>query len=81
MDEIESTLSSYIVTQVMKRPKYALQPDEPLISSGLVDSFHLVDLAVYVEETFGVRIDDTELNADTFDNVSQLAQIIRRRKS
>jgi acyl carrier protein len=51
-----------------------------LISSGLIDSFHLVDLALYVEDTFGVHIDDTELNADTFDTLNQLATIIQQRQ-
>jgi acyl carrier protein len=80
MDPIEANLSNYIVTQVMKRPKYELKSGEPLISSGLIDSFHLVDLAVHIEDTYGVRIEDTELNADTFDTVGQLAEIIRQRQ-
>jgi acyl carrier protein len=80
MDEIEANLSNYIVTQVMKRPKYVLKPDEPLISSGLIDSFHLVDLAVYIEDTYGVHVDDTELNVDTFDTLTQLADLIRQRR-
>jgi acyl carrier protein len=39
-----------------------------------------MDLALYVEDTFGVRIEDTELNADTFDNLTQLAALIESRK-
>ncbi len=80
MDEIETSLAKYIVTEIMKRPKYSLQADEALISSGLIDSFHLVDLALFVEETCGVHIDDSELNADTFDTLQQLANLIRTRQ-
>jgi acyl carrier protein len=47
----------------------------------LIDSFSLVDLALYVEDQFGVRIDDSELNAATFDNLAQLADLIEKRKS
>jgi acyl carrier protein len=35
---------------------------------------------LFVEDTFGVRIEDTELNANTFDNLTQLAQLITARK-
>ena len=80
MPEIEDKLTEYILTQIMKRPGYNLGPDEKLISSGLIDSFHLVDLAIFVEETWTVHIDDTELNADSFDTVSQLASLIRQRQ-
>lgn len=76
---IEQTLTEYILTQVMKRPKYPLGEHDALISSGLIDSFHLVDLALFIEEKFGVRIEDTELNATTFDSIAQLAALIRQR--
>ncbi len=79
--EIEAALTQYILTQVLKRPKYNLKPDEALISSGLVDSFHLVDLALYVEDTFGVHIDDSELTKDTFDTIHQLAELITSRQA
>jgi acyl carrier protein len=39
-----------------------------------------VDLALFVEDQFGVRIDDSELNAQTFDSVGQLAELIRQRQ-
>jgi acyl carrier protein len=77
---IISPLSQYIASQILKQPNYPLSPDEPLISSGLIDSFSLVDLALFVEDKFGVHIDDTELNADTFDTLDQLAAIIQDRQ-
>jgi acyl carrier protein len=77
--DIETKLVEYIRTQVLRRPKYNLGNDDALISSGLIDSFHLVDLAVFVEEQFGVRIDDTELNATTFDTIAQLSVLIQQR--
>jgi acyl carrier protein len=40
-----------------------------------------VDLALFVEDQFGVRIDDSELNADTFDTLPQLAALIAQRQA
>lgn len=80
MDDITLSLSETIATQILKQPKRLIGPEEPLISSGLIDSFNLVDLALYVEDTYGVHIDDTELNADTFDTLTQLAELIRSRQ-
>jgi len=78
--DIPDVLIKYIASSILKQPGRGLQPDEALISSGLIDSFSLVDLALFVEETFGVRIDDTELNADTFDSLAQLADLIQGRQ-
>jgi acyl carrier protein len=79
-DTIISNIEKYIAAQILKQPNRQISADEPLISSGLIDSFSLMDLALYVEDTFGVRIEDTELNANTFDNVNQLAALITSRK-
>ncbi len=78
--EFQSTLNQYIATEILKQPKRLIAPEEKLISNGLIDSFHLVDLALFIEDTFGVHIDDTELNADTFDTLDQLVALIQQRQ-
>ena len=80
MEEYISKIAAYIATEILKQPKRTIRPDEALISSGLVDSFSLVDLGLFIEDNFGVRIEDTELNAETFDTLEQLAALIQSRK-
>ncbi|MFZ0532861.1 MAG: acyl carrier protein [Anaerolineales bacterium] len=77
--EIMQTISTFISTQILKQPKRVLQPNEPLLSNGLVDSFNLVDLSLYIEKTFNVIIDNTELNHETFDTLAQLTNLIQSR--
>ena len=74
--EIQQTIADFIAQKILKQPKRVIRPEDALISSGLVDSFSLVDLALFVEDTFGVRIADSELNASTFDSIDQLAGLI-----
>jgi acyl carrier protein len=80
-EEIESAVSKYISEQVLKQPGRTISPQEKLISSGLIDSFHLVDLSLFVEDTYGVHLDDTELNPQTFDSLAELAAIIHARRN
>lgn len=80
MEEMIAKLSEGIATKILKQPKRVISATEPLISSGLIDSFHLMDVGLFVEDTFGVRIEDTELNADTFDSLEQLARLIMSRQ-
>jgi acyl carrier protein len=79
MSDVLTQLAAFIKTIILKQPNRPIEPGEPLISSGLIDSFSLMDLALFVEDTFGVRIEDTELNAGTFDNLNQLASLIESR--
>jgi acyl carrier protein len=76
-----ATLEEYISSKILKQPGRKIQSTEKLISSGLIDSFSLVDLALFVEDTFNVHIDDTELNPQSFDNLDQLAGLIESRRA
>jgi acyl carrier protein len=59
----------------------ALSADEPLVSSGIIDSFGLVDLSLFVEERFGVRIDASDLGAHRADTAAEIARLIESRTS
>jgi acyl carrier protein len=79
-DEIRIRLREYLTKDVLRDPSYPLGDNDALISSGLIDSFSLVDLALWVEDQFGVRIDNSELNDKSFDNISQLVSYIQQRQ-
>jgi acyl carrier protein len=78
-EQLITELEKKIASQILKQPGRRIDKDEPIISSGLIDSFSLVDVALLVEDTYGVRIADTELNAATFDTLAQLAGLIEQR--
>ncbi len=78
--EIITPIAKFIAEKILKQPNKVISADESLISSGLIDSFSLMDLALFIEDTFNVRVEDTELNAETFDNLNQLAALISSRK-
>ena len=73
-------LRKFITTELMRDPTYDLKDDEPLISGGLIDSFSLVELQLFVEQQFGVFIEDTELTADAVDNINDVVRLIEARQ-
>jgi acyl carrier protein len=77
--EIIVKLGRKIAEEILSQPDREILSNEPLITSGLIDSFHLVDLALIIEDEFGIRIEDTELNSNSFDTISQLANLIKNR--
>ena len=75
-EEVIDALSTKISEKILRQPDRKITAEEELISTGLIDSFSLVDLALLVEDLYGVRIEDYELNSDTFDTLDQLAEIV-----
>lgn len=76
MQETRDSIRQYIVTNLIRNPKYKLGDADKLISGGVIDSFSLVELSLFLEEKFGVRPDDTELNADNMDTVQMIADYV-----
>ncbi len=73
-------LRTFITSQLLNQPGLALSADTRLITSGLIDSFHRMDLALFVEDEYGVRLDDTELSGEAFDTLGQLEALIEQRR-
>lgn len=81
MDQsIYNELSSYIATNILKQPNRVISIDEPLISSGLIDSFSRVDLSLFVEDNYGVIIDEKELSAEHLDTLDKFINLIEVRR-
>lgn len=74
--DTKDTIREYIVSSLIRNPKYKLGDTDKLISGGIIDSFSLVELSMFLEEKFGVRPDDTELNADNMDTVQMIADYV-----
>lgn len=71
-------LKDYLVNNIVTS-KSSIDNEEPLFSSGLVDSFGILDLLFYIKEQFGVSIEDFELVDNNIDTFSQLTEMIQSR--
>ena len=50
--------------------------DESLINSGLVDSFGLLEMVTFIEDAFGVRVEDYEILDAEADTVNLIVELI-----
>jgi acyl carrier protein len=71
-------LREFVVQRYLPRRTRALADDEPLISSGIVDSMGLVDLTVFIEEAFGAFLGPDEFGAGRADTLAQILALIER---
>lgn len=66
---VRDQLRTFITTELIRDSSYPLQDGEPIISSGLIDSFALAELGVYVEDAFDVYIPDPDLTVAKMDSL------------
>jgi len=80
MDEqtVREKLRKYITKELIRDASYPLADDEGIVSGGLMDSFSLAELGVYVEQEFGVYIPDPDLTVAKMDTLNlMVARVLR----
>lgn len=70
--EVRAGIRAYICNELIRDPNYPLSDTEGIITGGLIDSFALAELAVYVEKAFNVYIPDPDLTVAKMDTLDQM---------
>ncbi len=80
MDEatVKAKLRAYILRELVRDEDYPLDDDEGIVSEGLMDSFSLADMGVYVEDEFGVYIPDPDLTVEKMDTLNLMTARVMR---
>jgi len=55
---------------------FTLQDDASLLEAGVVDSTGILELIVFVEDTFDVQIPDEDIVPENFDSVERIAKYV-----
>ena len=54
-----------------------INDDTPLISGGIVDSFSMVSLKLYIEKKFKIQIPDAKATTQAFDTVNNIIELLK----
>lgn len=76
MDGLKEYIREEIENLCFKR----VEDEAPLLSSKLLDSITVVDLAVAIENETGMKIPFTEINEDNFDSIVKIIAYINTKK-
>ena len=74
--EIAAKVRAFVLRELLKNPDYPLKDDEPLFSSGAIDSFAMAQVGVFIETEFSLYIPDPDLTVDNMDTVDQITERI-----
>lgn len=79
-DEIRKTLRSFVLNNFLPGEDPATLADSTLlISSGVIASLSLLELATFIEEEFGVTLLPQDLGVEHMDSIDLLAKLVARR--
>jgi acyl carrier protein len=79
-DDRARELAQFVRTNLLAGAQDHVTPETRLLSEGLVDSMGLVLLAAFIEERFGVRIEDADLRAGELETIADILALVDRRR-
>ena len=74
--EIRVALKRYICEEILKDPQYPIGDDTRLITGGIIASFNITHISVFMENEFNALINDENLNPENMDTISGMALLV-----
>jgi acyl carrier protein len=79
MDEMQQEILDFVRAEYLEDAR-PLTATTKLISSGIVDSFSMASLKVFLEQQYGLSIPDHRATPEAFDSAESIAQLVRELK-
>ncbi len=74
-----SLVRQFIVENFLFEEAGSLKEDTSFLESGIIDSTGVLELVSFLEERFGIRVEDDELVPENLDSIENVANYVARK--
>lgn len=76
----EQQIRSYILENFLfSNDESALNNDDSFLEKGIIDSTGIMEVIFFLEEQFGIKVEDKEMVPENLDSVTNLLAFIARK--
>ena len=80
MNEIQTEVQSFVVDRFLLGNAAGLTASQSLLDSGVMDSTGVMELVLFLEETYSIKVADTELTPENLDSIDKIAGFVSRKR-
>ena len=73
---IQSDIRAFIVENFMLGNDSGFDASESLLESGIIDSTGIMHVVAFLEERFGITVEDDDMVADNLESVQLIARFV-----
>lgn len=77
--DLERTVRQFIIENFIFEDDGSLTAETPFLENGIVDSTGVLELITFVEETYGIKVEDHEIVPENLDSIGNIASFVERR--
>lgn len=79
--DLERAVREFIIQNFTFEDDGSLTPEASLLDNGVIDSTGVLELITFVEETYGIKVEDNEIVPENLDSIRNVASFVDRRLS
>ena len=73
------TVRHFVVENFLFGDGELLKEDTSFLERGIIDSTGILELVMFLEETYNMKIEDDELIPENLDNLQNIARFVERK--
>ncbi len=80
IDTTVDDIRSFIIESFLFGDRGRLEDDTPLLERHIVDSTGVLEIVAFLEDRYGIRIEDQELIPDNLNSVNNISKFVEAKK-
>jgi acyl carrier protein len=81
IDIYRTQVREFLISNFYVAEANLLGVDTSLLDQGIIDSTGVLEVIGFIEETFGITVEDSELLPENLDSIEGIARYVERKKS
>jgi acyl carrier protein len=79
MNDVRSKIRGFIVENFLFGNEDGLKDDASFLDEGIIDSTGILEMVSYLEEEFGISVDDEELVPENLDSINNVVAYLEKK--
>ena len=77
--ETNAMIRHFIIENFLFEEDENLKEETSFIDSGIIDSTGILELVMFLEETYGIKVEDSEVVLENFDSLEKITQYLKKK--
>lgn len=75
-------IKHFITDEIMSgNDQLDIDPDKSLFTLGVLDSMAFIKLIAFIEDNFGITVEDGEVIPDNFETINQILAFLKKKQN
>jgi len=78
--DIKERVRTFVTSNFYVADPTMLEDEASLLDRGIIDSTGVLEVIFFIEETFGITVEDSEMLPDNLDSIERIASFVALKK-